>query len=928
MDALNNLITINGNIETENVKSIQFLPNKNKWKVVFMNGVQQELDKGICRFLTNPKVFHVDNCRLTKYKKDLKIENIKDLRLFADGNCSLWRIVLKDCKENIVYLHGNTLKVEESCLWDKEAKKNFDYLFACSELNDLKAEDGTLLLPKQFKKIQFVEDDSPLATYLNSDEFKSLHWEIPFVIFPFGCNSSQFQAVKNALNNSLSIIQGPPGTGKTQTILNIIANLLLANKTVQVVSNNNSAIENILEKLQEDKYGLDFLVALLGSQVNKDDFISNQKDYPKINVWACTFKEKEQLKDRIYNAYSIVNKIFDKQIFLAKSKNEYNELKIEYEHFKVLLQDLKINDLLIEKEKIKDSKLYFSLWQKWNKKNTEKDNVFKWIKFLFLRLRCIFGGIGNWHLYEDSVNAAVCLQHRFYRAKFYETENIIKNIENELKKYNADSIVEQFTKESLCYLKMVVYEKYKERIENSRVKFSINDLWQKSIKVLEEYPIILSTTFSARKSLSSRTKFDYVIMDEASQVDLATGVLALSCAKSAVIVGDSKQLPNVINSHTIASYKNLINKYCVPDAYNFLTKSFLESVCLAIKDIPQTLLKEHYRCHPKIINFCNKKFYDNQLVIMTEDNGEEEVLQVIKNDNKGTQHGNVNYREADIVKFEINKLLDKNKTNFGVISPFRDQVDEIRKTLSKYKENVDTVHKFQGREKDCIMLTTVIGSSTESDRKCDFVNDPYLLNVAVSRARNNLILITTDGKITKNTIIGDLLDYITYNDKNAIKSSPVHSIFDLLAKEKRNELNEYLKQHKTVSNIISENLMYSIIEEIKLENKMPFLEIAIHYPFKMLLRDYEKLKMLGNRYYEYATNSWTHVDFLLYDSLSHKPILVVEVDGFSYHHENSLQKQRDKMKNAILELYGIPYIRFSTMGSQEKEKLTQLLKIL
>ena len=109
---------------------------------------------------------------------------------------------------------------------------------------------------------------------------------------------------------------------------------------------------------------------------------------------------------------------------------------------------------------------------------------------------------------------------------------------------------------------------------------------------------------------------------------------------------------------------------------------------------------------------------------------------------------------------------------------------------------------------------------------------------------------------------------------------------------------------------------------------MPFLEIAIHYPFKMLLRDYETLKMLGNRYYEYATNSWTHVDFLLYDSLSHKPILVVEVDGFSYHHENSLQKQRDKMKNAILELYGIPYIRFSTMGSQEKEKLTQLLKIL
>ena len=51
------------------------------------------------------------------------------------------------------------------------------------------------------------------------------------------------------------MIQGPPGTGKTQTILNIIANILVQGKTVMVVSNNNSATANVLEKLQ--KYGLD-----------------------------------------------------------------------------------------------------------------------------------------------------------------------------------------------------------------------------------------------------------------------------------------------------------------------------------------------------------------------------------------------------------------------------------------------------------------------------------------------------------------------------------------------------------------------------------------------------------------------------------------------------------------------------------------------
>lgn len=41
-------------------------------------------------------------------------------------------------------------------------------------------------------------------------------------IFPFGCNNSQYVAVKRAMENQISVIQGPPGTGKTQTILNII----------------------------------------------------------------------------------------------------------------------------------------------------------------------------------------------------------------------------------------------------------------------------------------------------------------------------------------------------------------------------------------------------------------------------------------------------------------------------------------------------------------------------------------------------------------------------------------------------------------------------------------------------------------------------------------------------------------------------------
>ena len=84
------------------------------------------------------------------------------------------------------------------------------------------------------------------------------------MIFPFGGNASQFKAVENALSNQMSVIQGPPGTGKTQTILNIIANLLVRGKTVQVVSNNNSATQNVFEKLASPKYNTGCLVKLQG----------------------------------------------------------------------------------------------------------------------------------------------------------------------------------------------------------------------------------------------------------------------------------------------------------------------------------------------------------------------------------------------------------------------------------------------------------------------------------------------------------------------------------------------------------------------------------------------------------------------------------------------------------------------------------------
>ena len=84
------------------------------------------------------------------------------------------------------------------------------------------------------------------------------------------------------------------------------------------------------------------------------------------------------------------------------------------------------------------------------------------------------------------------------------------------------------------------------------------NLWKEPYDVLAEYPVILSTTFSSRNSLNSDVVYDYLIMDEASQVDIATGALALSCARNVVIVGDTKQLPNVVTDDIKAQAKAIL----------------------------------------------------------------------------------------------------------------------------------------------------------------------------------------------------------------------------------------------------------------------------------------------------------------------------------------------------------------------------------
>ena len=75
----------------------------------------------------------------------------------------------------------------------------------------------------------------------------------------------------------------------------------------------------------------------------------------------------------------------------------------------------------------------------------------------------------------------------------------------------------------------------------------------------------------------------------------------------------------------------------------------------------------------------------------------------------------------------------------------------------------------------------------------------------------------------------------------------------------------------------------------------------------------------------YAGNYNTHVDFLVTNSISKKPVLAIETDGYSFHNDATEQHHRDKMKDHIFALYSLPLLRLSKKGSGERERIIKQL---
>lgn len=867
--------------------------NNGLWAVKFSTSQRIfNYNKSRLLYLTNP--IGVDLIEKGLYIKNKHINNVSELLRFDDGRHIFYHVVYNNgFTEN---LDGDEVYVTRTPI-DKNGGTTWEYLKKLAAETGLMTEEGDNILSLQYGIIDVKRDNVPLAQYLG-DKTKLATYRIPKTIYyPFGCNASQKKAVENALTNQVSVIQGPPGTGKTQTILNIIANLLLAKKSVLVVSNNNSAVDNVAEKLEKE--GLGFLVAKLGSVENKEFFIANQQNYPLMDNWK--FEEVNSIKQQVTQALKDVSLCFDGQSKYALLKSELDALLKETK-YDIMHNEVSDNHKWLfnkPSKKLMSVRLQYGILME----NSKKVSHFQMLKWSFAL------GFKIYKLLKSEPQTVIkAFESAYYVARKRELENELLSIENSLKTIDISQRVTDLRQLSLKVLKNSVAK----RFTGERKRFTLTSIKPQTEAFLKEYPVVLSTTYSAKACISKDMVFDYLIMDEASQVDIKTGALALSCAMNAVIVGDDKQLPNVVSQEEEIALNAIQSTYHVDEKYQATTNSFLQSCVKVLKDAPVTLLREHYRCHPRIIDFCNQRFYNGELIAMTSDNNEGKVLQVIKTVPGNHARGHFNQREIDVI---IQEVMPEYSTSdsVGIITPYRDQAIAINQALGK--DVASTIHKFQGRECDAIIMSMVDNIPT------DFSDDPNLMNVAISRAKTKLCIVVNGNEMPSNSNLAQLISYIQYNNFE-VKESKIHSVFDILYKQYTAERLAYEVQSGKVSEYLSENIIYDTLVKAIDKVQMSNCDVVCHYPLSRLITDFNGLE---TQEIAFISNALSHVDFLVYNSITKKPLMTIEVDGWKYHNQSEVQQSRDKLKDNILSKYGLKPYRISTVDTVNVETIEEML---
>ncbi|MBU4031335.1 MAG: AAA family ATPase [Candidatus Thermoplasmatota archaeon] len=324
-----------------------------------------------------------------------------------------------------------------------------------------------------------------------------------------------------------------------------------------------------------------------------------------------------------------------------------------------------------------------------------------------------------------------------------------------------------------CKQATIKQQIYSSKMDGGSIYKNIQNYKDRIAKALVNEADVIGTTVisSCNKDLRS-TNFDVMVMDEASQVASYFALLPISKSNKFILVGDNKQLQPIED--------DLISKKLNESIFNSMLEKYPND---------STMLTTQHRMNENIAQISNKLFYGGKMLTAenisratlnlsgrTSDpivNPENAVI-LIDTGGSGYYEDEVgrscsNQKEAEAVADIVQRFSECGieGKSMGVISPYAKHCEKIRHILASNSSDeieVNTVHKFQGKEKELIILSFAKSKFQLKENALRFLENQTLINVAITRAKKKLVIIGDFGTLKRSQLLNAMYNEIGHGN--------------------------------------------------------------------------------------------------------------------------------------------------------------------
>ena len=633
-----------------------------------------------------------------------------------------------------------------------------------------------------------LDENSVLWKFIHKQFYKNPPYRKEILeVLPL--NDEQEKAVRSALSADVTLIAGPPGTGKTQVVANLIINAAMAGQNVLFTSKNNNAVDVVVKRV--NSLNKELPLVLRYEKSAKQCISDYAQLWEKAKAKNNSYSDAIEAYKRVYSSYDAKRtqkqQIVDNRNRLDGLEQSVCSIRDKYQQLIGVLSTNEVNDV----KNAYDSFIYGrkslqegpdSLLDKLFRKRWEKRNV------------------DDMNSVVLSINSFMEKYHPGLSVTPQMTERELMSFDNEFKSLMDDlSLIADYNGllSQMCdsaSLEQLDAAMMTEHVElQAKAKTAWNSWLNQHISVfntknrgdLHDYisllehnhvdnytpslktmlPVSAITSLSARRRLPFREAvYDLLIIDEASQCDIASMIPLLMRAKRVAVIGDKQQLNHICILSKQTDLSLILSNEIEPRwSYRGSSIYDLAESMTEAENIIQ--LRDHHRSFLDIIQFSNQEFYDNTLRIATDysrlqsPNNGKPILGMQWMDVKGKtirpeNGGAYNLKEAEGVIRILRRLALELEFegSIGVTTPFHLQAEMITKALERDAELrnhlelhnkilIDTVHKFQGDERDVIIFSPVVSDGTKSQSLMFLKSTGNLFNVAITRARALLVTV-------------------------------------------------------------------------------------------------------------------------------------------------------------------------------------------